>query len=149
MSKTFKKVPLHLVHDAIESANEVFDQYLDTKEMKVIMLPNMETGAADFEDGDEELMAQIEDDEENRFYALPSQYDIHEYRIMEAYIDELKDDRLAHELLIAIRGKRAFRRFKDTLIGYGMIQSWYDYEDQYYWKLARRWCIERNLEFTL
>ncbi|MBR2676450.1 MAG: hypothetical protein IKE28_06035 [Solobacterium sp.] len=149
MSKTVKKVPLHLVHDAIESANEVFDQYLDTKEMKVIMLPNMETGAADFEDGDEELMAQIEDDEENRFYALPSQYDIHEYRIMEAYIDELKDDRLAHELLIAIRGKRAFRRFKDTLIGYGMIQSWYDYEDQYYWKLARRWCIERNLEFTL
>ena len=68
---------------------------------------------------------------------------------MEAYIDELKDERLAHELLIAIRGKRAFRRFKDTLIGYGMIQSWYDYEDQYYWKLARRWCIERNLEFTL
>ena len=149
MSKTVKKVPLHLVHDAIESANEVFDQYLDTKEMKVIMLPNMETGAADFEDGDEELMAQIEDDEENRFYALPSQYDIHEYRIMEAYIDELKDDRLAHELLRAIRGKGAFRRFKDTLIGYGMIQSWYDYEDQYYWKLARRWCIERNLEFTL
>ena len=36
--KHMKKVPLHLIFDAIESANDVYDQYLDTKEMNVIML---------------------------------------------------------------------------------------------------------------
>ena len=55
-----KKVPLHLVYKAIDSANEVFNQYLDTEEMEVIMLPNMSTGVADYEDGNEELMNQIE-----------------------------------------------------------------------------------------
>ena len=105
------------------------------------MLPNLDTGVGDLEDEDEELMAQVEDDEENRYYALPSQYDIHEYRIMEDYIDELDDDRLAREFSRTIRGKGAFRRFKDTLIDYGMIQKWYDYKEQYYWQLARKWCM--------
>ncbi len=145
--KYMKKVPLHLIFDAIESANEVFDQYLDTKEMEVIMLPNTDTGVAEFEDGDEELMNQIEEDTEKRYLPLPSQFDIHEYRIMEDYIRELDDNVLANRLANAIRGKGAFRRFKDTLISCGKIQSWYDYRTQYYWDFARKWCIGKELEF--
>ena len=66
--KHMKKVPLHLIFDAIESANEVFDQYLDTIEMEVIMLPNTDTGVAEYEDGDEELMNQIGEDTEKSFH---------------------------------------------------------------------------------
>lgn len=142
-----KKVPLHLVYDAIESANEVFDQYLDTRKMEVIMLPNMITGVADLEDGDKKLMAKVERDHENRYLSLPSQYDLHEYQLMEDFIDELDDNKLAQKLLRAIRGRGAFRRFKDTLIECGKIQAWYDYRDQYYWRVARKWCMARDLEF--
>ncbi|MBR2677734.1 MAG: hypothetical protein IKE28_12630 [Solobacterium sp.] len=59
---------MRLIFDAIESANEVFDQYLDTKEMEVIMLPNTDTGVAEYEDGDEELMNQIGEDTEKSFH---------------------------------------------------------------------------------
>ena len=142
-----KKVPLRLVYEAIESANEVYDQYLDTEEMKVIMLPNRFSGIAEYEDGDEELAERIEMDEDKRYLALPDQYDIHEYRIMEDYINDLDDHVLARALAGAIRGRGAFRRFKNTLIEEGDIQTWYDYRDQYYWKLARKWCKEHDLEF--
>ena len=145
--KHMKKVPLHLIFDAIESANEVFDQYLDTEKMEVIMLPNMTTGVAEVEDGDEELFQQIAEDTEKRYLPLPSQFDIHEYRVMEDYIRELDDNALANRLANAIRGKGAFRRFKDTLISCGKIQSWYDYRTQYYWDFARKWCIGKELEF--
>ena len=147
MNSGRKIIPLHLIYDAIESANDVFDQYLDTEEMKVIMLPNMDTGVADFEEGDEVLMNQIEDDEDNRFLSLPNQYDIHEYSIMEDYINELDDGTLAMRLASAIRGRGAFRRFKDTLIEQGKIQTWYDYRDQYFWNLARKWCRAHDVEF--
>lgn len=143
-----KRVPLHLIFDAIESANEVFDQYLDTKEMEVIMLPNSGTGIAEFEEGDEELFQQIAEDTEKRYLPLPSQFDIHEYRVMEDYIRELDDNALANRLANAIRGKGAFRRFKNTLISCGKIQSWYDYRDQYYWQFARKWCRAHDIEFV-
>ena len=145
--KHMKKVPLHLIFDAIESANDVYDQYLDTKEMNVIMLPNLNSDFAEIEDEDEELLERIENDEEHRYLALPSEFDIHEYAIMEDYINELDDNGLARRLAGAIRGRGAFRRFKNILIGQGKIQSWYDYRDQYYWDFARKWCIGKELEF--
>ena len=54
-----KKVPLHLIFDAIESANDVYDQYLDTKEMNVIMLPNLNSDFAEIEDGSRKIPVQI------------------------------------------------------------------------------------------
>jgi len=143
-----KKVPLHLIFDAIESANDVYDQYLDTKEMNVIMLPNLNSDFAEIEDEDEELLERIENDEEHRYLALPSEFDIHEYAIMEDYINELDDNGLARRLAGAIRGRGAFRRFKNILIEQGKIQSWYDYRDQYYWQFARKWCQTHDIEFV-
>ena len=146
--KHMKKVPLHLIFDAIESANDVYDQYLDTKEMNVIMLPNLDSDFAEIEDGDEELLECIENDEDHRYLALPSEFDIHEYEIMEDYINELDDNGLARRLAGAIRGRGAFRRFKNILIDQGKIQSWYDYRDQYYWQFARKWCRAHDIEFV-
>ena len=143
-----KKVPLHLIFDAIESANDVYDQYLDTKEMNVIMLSNLNSDFAEIEDEDEELLERIENDEEHRYLALPSEFDIHEYAIMEDYINELDDNGLARRLAGAIRGRGAFRRFKNILIEQGKIQSWYDYRDQYYWQFARKWCQTHDIEFV-
>lgn len=67
---------------------------------------------------------------------------------MEDYIRELDDNALANRLANAIRGKGAFRRFKNTLISCGKIQSWYDYRDQYYWQFARNWCRAHDIEFV-
>ena len=53
--------------------------------------------------------------ESDDFVALPDQFEIHEYSIMERFCQSLSDERLQDELLSAIHGSGAFRRFKDTI----------------------------------
>lgn len=45
----------------------------------------------------------------------------------------------------AIRGKGAFRRFKDCLFDLGMEQEWYKYRDACYEKIAREWCEKHGI----
>lgn len=49
-------------------------------------------------------------------------------------------DLTAEELEQAIRGKGAFRRFKDCLFDLGMEETWYKFRDACYEKIAREWC---------
>ena len=48
-------------------------------------------------------------------FPLPRQYDMNEYRMMEEFIYDLPAGRAQDALDVAIRGKGAFRRFKDRL----------------------------------
>ena len=52
------------------------------------------------------------------------------------------------ELAYAIRGKGAFRRFKQSVRYHGLEQRWYDYLAEAYRELAIRWCAEKGLEYT-
>ena len=51
-------------------------------------------------------------------------------------------------LAYAIRGKGAFRRFKQSVRYHGLEQRWYDYLAEAYRELAIRWCAEKGLEYT-
>ena len=91
----------------------------------------------------------LEDEiEENleRYLRLPTKFEIHEYHIMEEFIWTLKGER-ADKLDCAIRGRRAFRRFKDLVDRMGISQQWYDFQAEYYRKLAIDWCQEHGLEY--
>ncbi len=74
------------------------------------------------------------------FIPLPGQYEINEYCMMESFIYELPVGRNQDVLEQAIRGKGAFRRFKDRLFDLGMEQEWYTYRDACYEKIEREWC---------
>ena len=65
--------------------------------------------------------------------------DLHMF-MMERFIYELPVGRNQDVLEHAIRGKGAFRRFKDRLFDLGMEQNWYKYRDACYEKIAREWC---------
>lgn len=54
---------------------------------------------------------------------------------MEEFIWTLKGEK-ADKLECAIRGRGAFRRFKDMVDGMGISQQWYDFQAEYYRKLA-------------
>ncbi len=64
------------------------------------------------------------------FIQLPDQFDFHEYRLIERFCCSLEDLALQKKLLDAIRGRGAFRRFKDRLFAEDIEQQWYDYRDQ-------------------
>lgn len=74
-------------------------------------------------------------------------FEIHEYHIMEEFICTLKGEK-ADKLECAIRGRGAFRRFKDMVDRMGISQQWYDFQAEYYRKLATQWCREHGLEYA-
>ena len=77
---------------------------------------NTETGDFDFysdfmDPGD----ADTEKFEEDCWISAPSQYEIDEYDIMARFASTVTDPRSNELLSVALEGKGAFRRFKDTL----------------------------------
>jgi uncharacterized protein UPF0158 len=62
------------------------------------------------------------------FIGLPTQYDIHEYDIMNRFCHSRDDDE-RDLLLDAIAGRGAFRMFKSTIRRRGIEQEWYSYRD--------------------
>lgn len=79
------------------------------------------------------------------FIRLPDKYDIHEYSIVESFIYTLPQDRVQSELAMAIHGKGAFRRFKDSVNYYGVADKWYAYRDNAYRNIAIEWCKNNKL----
>jgi hypothetical protein len=46
------------------------------------------------------------------------------------------------------RHRGAYRRFKDLLEEKGLLQSWYDFENQEQEQAVRQWCIENEIELS-
>lgn len=62
------------------------------------------------------------------------------YRDMEIFIDMITDDRIADRLSLAIHGRGAFRRFKDTLAGWpDLMTRWHGFSDERHRGRARSW----------
>lgn len=115
---------LKQVIDAIEMACDPYTEFYDRKTGKTVSLPDpMWTGEAD-----EELEALLES-ESDRFLRFPTKFEIHEYSIMESFTEALPAGKIRNELVQAIRGKGAFRRFKNTIRYYGIEQLWYTHNE--------------------
>ena len=98
--------------------------------------------------GDEALEELIEKSCRDWFLRFLSRYDIHEYSIMVRFIKSLPPNAAREELIHAIRGRGAFRRFKNSIYYHQIEQQWYDYRDQAYWEIAIRWCRDGKIEYT-
>ncbi|MCD7904002.1 MAG: UPF0158 family protein [Clostridiales bacterium] len=136
------KIKLQQVIDAIEEADDNWTGFYDSQTGETVWL-----GDSDFDDDNEETEKLIETSE-NHFYRFPTKFDIHEYSIMEDFADTFHMAAIRNELMNAIRGKGAFRRFKNTIYYYGIEQQWYDYQAQAYKQIAIRWCTDEGFEYT-
>lgn len=88
----------------------------------------------------------IENDE--NYIPLPDKYDIHEYKIMENFCLTLSDQRKQESMLNAIRGRGAFRRFREKIIDFDIEDQWYSYRDECIKQIAIEWCKENNIIFV-
>ena len=93
-----------------------------------------------------ELAKLIANDAENRYLALPSQWDFNEYKVMERFCWSLDDQEISDELLDAIRGRGAFRMFKDRIHRLEIQNDWYQFRDDALKELASDWAEENNIE---
>jgi hypothetical protein len=149
-------VKLKDVVDAFDEAGDELLHYLDKRSGEIFLITNEEMSAA--EEGEplsdypewqqENLLKAIEILESDQFVRLPSQFDIHEYSIMERFALEYKDRRTSAELLRSIKGKGAFRRFKDTLFDLEIQDAWYEYRRQEFEEIAIEWLEAEKIPYT-
>lgn len=139
-------VPLEIIVDAIETADNEWKQYLDIEDMEVVMLPESPF-LGKYDEEDQELADMIEEGWHERFFGLPTKFDIHEYGIMEDFIWSLPEGRVQDSLEKAIRGKGAFRRFKDAVCRYDIEEQWYEFQEKTYREIAKDWCEENGLDY--
>ena len=124
--------------DELDMMSLEVQSYLSLKTGKIVTISNYI--------GSEEDEADIEENSDN-FILLPTQYDINEYSIMEDFIDEIDNNEIKGELYDAIRGKGAFRRFKDTVRYLNIESKWYEFKANALKKLAIKWCVDNNISY--
>ena len=93
----------------------------------------------DWQKPEVEIARSIVDDCGERFVAGPNKFDFHEYRQMERFIGTLEDNEAAEQLWRAIKGKGAFRYFKDTASRLDLLDQWFQYRDEAMKEFVRGW----------
>ena len=109
---------------------------------------NRETGEFDFYSDFIDIDDYNEKFEDDVWIGTPSQRDIGEYSIMEAFAETVTDPRASELLDIALEGRGAFRRFKDTLYRVDMVDEWYAFKRKAFVKIAKEWCEENGIEYV-
>ena len=99
--------------DGLDMNSDEIEVYFNLKNQELVMSYNYELYEEDEETFNDVLIR------------LPNQYEIHEYSMMESFMETIDDNILYNQLLIAIHGSGAFRRFKDTCINFNVIDKWY------------------------
>ena len=133
------KVKLSDIIEAIEMTDPYSEYFLDRETGEIVWLNEMGMDRAETEDICERLDA-------HGFYRFPTSFDIREYDMMEEFIETLPAT-ARNRLGQAIRGKGAFRRFKDTIRQLGVDEQWYQYQASAYRKIAIEWCERNDLEY--
>nr|WP_251041172.1 UPF0158 family protein [Bacillus sp. ISL-45] len=82
------------------------------------------------------------------YIELPTKWERDEYQIMENFCLTVSDQRKQEPLLRAIRGKGAFRRFKDKILEFDMEEQWFSYCDECFKPIAIDWCQKNKINYT-
>lgn len=153
------EVKLDDVIEALEFASDEGNYYYNKNTNRIIYIGEEEARIAedcdedDISDYPEWQREDIEnsiDLEENweDFISLPGKFDINEYGIMEKFCYIINNKKIADQLLSALQGKGAFRRFKDTAIRLNVEDKWYTFRDEAIKKIALDWCSENDIKPT-
>ena len=136
------KSKLSLIVEAMDRANPDEEYFLNMENGKVFVLDD---GGCFYIDDNQK----VDDDilYTGDIIALPGRYEINEYKMINEFINTVKDEKIQNQLLIVIHGNGAFRRFKDTCINFGIINDWYKFRDNAYYELAKEWCLWNNIEY--
>lgn len=151
------KVKLSEILTGLEMVNSENSVYLSLKSGQAVLLSYEEISAAEDEDDIDDfpewqheniaIAREIRVDESKDYIALPDDFDIDEYRMMQDFVATVSDDNIATTLAISIKGSGAFRRFKEHLYQYEIQDQWFAFRDNEYKQMAIQWCQDNNVEY--
>lgn len=135
-------IDLDDIVDAIQGGSNRVEYYLNTRNGEIIMrddsLPTRE-------------LMEI-DDELDKVYdsilLMPTSRDAGDIRMMREFTWTLPDGQAKDALTTALSGNKGiFKRFRTVLGSFGLLNEWYEYEDDRYMDFARNWCRENEVAF--
>ncbi|MBA2650793.1 MAG: hypothetical protein H0U73_00780 [Tatlockia sp.] len=141
------QVNLSNIIDAVEFQSDENFSYIDKRTNTICLISEEAFSLA--KDGDDDYPEWMDEmvqlaksylEDDTNFISLPSRYDVNEYRMMENFAFSLNNERQKENLLIALQGKGAFRRFIDTVNYLGIADNWYQYRDKQYKEFVQEWC---------
>ncbi len=78
---------------------------------------------------------------------LPSKFEINEYAIMEEFCLSIRNDRISDIMYDSIKGRGAFRRFKENIGRYNIEDDWYKFQNEAMKTIAIEWCEGNNIDY--
>ena len=138
------RVQIAAIVEGMEVQSDELHSFLHRSSGRVVTVSDEALAAAENDDTDwvtpEELAEarQIVSAQKD-YLALPDRFEIDEYHIMERFAHSLGTAE-REAALRALRGRGAFRYFKDTMHQLGLAKSWYAFRDESYQEVARAWC---------
>jgi hypothetical protein len=150
------RVKLSDIVEGLEFQSDECFSYLNTATGEVVSVTTEELRAVeedepleDFPEWQHDAIRIARDIVETDHYLpLPDRFEIHEYSIMERFCLSVDDEDIQNDLCNVIRGRGAFRRFKDRIQAYGIAEEWYQYRDEALREIALAWCEAHGLRYT-
>jgi hypothetical protein len=148
-------VKLSDIVDALDMISETRFAYLNRLTGRLVVVTEDALAAAEREDDHaehpdweaEEILEAREVLGSSEYLELPTTFDLHEYSIIEEFCLSVEDDELRDELLVAIRGRGAFRCFKDAIRRLGIADDWYAYRSKALAQIAAAWLEDHGIEY--
>ena len=82
-----------------------------------------------------------------KYIEIPTKVQINEYRIMEKFCSTISSERIQKNLYESIRGRGAFRKFKNGVCRLNVENTWYKYYENELKMIALEWCAANKIEF--
>jgi len=157
-----KPVKLQDIINEMEMQMDEYHTYLNTETSEIITLSSEELRIAEESEEDDDFLKYPEWQRDSinealdvimnwtngKYIELPDKWDIHEYNIMEAFCGSVSNDKISNVLYSAIKGRGAFRRFKDAVYKHNLEDSWYKFLYEALRKLAVEWCEENGISYV-
>jgi len=148
-------VNLQAVVDEMGMAGDEATAYVNRNTGDLFLLGEEDLSHAGDEDDDSHLpdwrMKSIADARkvlsDDSWIALPDQFEINEYKIMERFCISLEDERMQEILLRVISGKGAFQRFKRRIIEQDVRGDWFAFRDAALKTIAADFLQSQNIAY--
>lgn len=137
-------VDLARLTDELDSLFEGTTVYVNRRTGEIVSVMDSDVGA--IEDGEEDFEPEGGDEilpllhaivESGDWVAMPDQFEIHEWQIMSDFADSMGGP-VGDELTRAIRGRGAFRMFKDAIYRRGIHDEWFAFKREAVEQIAVR-----------
>jgi uncharacterized damage-inducible protein DinB len=150
-------VSLKKVIEELEMPSIEAQSYLHKPTAEIVCLTDEALQAAEVESPLEDhpdwmrpLIQQARDflNSEEDYLSLPGKMDFNEYAIMESFCLSMRDARIRERLLGKIRGKGAFRRFRNSIHSMGIEEDWYEFRNKALEEVAIEWLEENEIPYV-